>query len=434
MVFRQARSLEETQSHRLGFGLRHALVNHQRFGHLLDDAQAFVKARERILIDHLRQGTLCTPLSRSRFGIDLAVKGHAPGRGTHKTEQQTGKRGLAATRFPNQPQNFTSLDRQRNVFEHVPGLFATEKALAGVVTVLRYVGGNKRRFVVIIGAEHGLLPRLSVVLNLLDSFDRLNDLLHFVEVFDNALIALLLLRLEGFVELRGVALCFHAARLPAVFNGLHVRQTHAALNAGKRAAAGKGAAVTELFGRRNFTLNRLQSPLLAFHIGHGLKQPFGVRVCGIGKNAGHGTGFQNVARVHDTYAVGNVARQMQIVRDKQHAHRFAFDDFAQFLEDFALHHHVKSSGRFVGNQQLGCSDERQRNHHALAHAARELVRVASHAFIRSRDAHTLEIVDGQRLDFVACHQGCLVAGFVAVVGMAVNDCFAELISDGTHRI
>ena len=46
------------------------------------------------------------------------------------------------------------------------------------------------------------------------------------------------------------------------------------------------------------------------------------------------------------------------------------------LEDLRLHGDVERGGRLVGDQQVGLIGERHRDHHALALAAGELVRIA----------------------------------------------------------
>jgi hypothetical protein len=55
------------------------------------------------------------------------------------------------------------------------------------------------------------------------------------------------------------------------------------------------------------------------------------------------------------------------------------------VEDLRLHRHVERRGRLVGDEQLGVVAQRHRDHHALAHAARELVRVGVGAPARLRD-------------------------------------------------
>ena len=60
----------------------------------------------------------------------------------------------------------------------------------------------------------------------------------------------------------------------------------------------------------------------------------------------------------------------------------------QELEDLGLHHHVERGRRLVGEQHLRAAGERHRDRRPLAHAARELVRVAVGA--RARDPDQLE--------------------------------------------
>jgi hypothetical protein len=47
--------------------------------------------------------------------------------------------------------------------------------------------------------------------------------------------------------------------------------------------------------------------------------------------------------------------------------------------DLRLDRHVERGRRLVGDQQAGLAGQRHRDHHALAHAARELVRVVLQA-------------------------------------------------------
>ena len=44
-------------------------------------------------------------------------------------------------------------------------------------------------------------------------------------------------------------------------------------------------------------------------------------------------------------------------------------------EHALLHHHVERRGRLVGDDELGPADGGERDRHALAHAARQLVRI-----------------------------------------------------------
>ena len=66
------------------------------------------------------------------------------------------------------------------------------------------------------------------------------------------------------------------------------------------------------------------------------------------------------------------------------------------LEDLRLRRHVERRRRLVGDQQVGVVDERHRDHHALAHAARELVRVVVDPALGARDADRLQQLERAR--------------------------------------
>ena len=56
------------------------------------------------------------------------------------------------------------------------------------------------------------------------------------------------------------------------------------------------------------------------------------------------------------------------------------------VEDLRLDRHVERRGGLVGDQQRRAADQRQRDHHALAHAAGKLVRVLVEALRGGRDS------------------------------------------------
>ena len=62
----------------------------------------------------------------------------------------------------------------------------------------------------------------------------------------------------------------------------------------------------------------------------------------------------------------------------------------QQLQDLRLDGHVERGGRLVGDEQRRPAGERHRDHHALPHAARHLVRIVVHAPLGIGDADQLE--------------------------------------------
>ena len=63
------------------------------------------------------------------------------------------------------------------------------------------------------------------------------------------------------------------------------------------------------------------------------------------------------------------------------------------VEHLRLHGHVERGRRLVGDQELRVARERDRDHHALAHAARVAVRVVVEPLGGVRDPHLLEQLD-----------------------------------------
>ena len=80
---------------------------------------------------------------------------------------------------------------------------------------------------------------------------------------------------------------------------------------------------------------------------------------------------------------------------------------AQALEqrnDLRLDGDVERGGGLVGHDELGLGRERERDHHALAHAAAELVRVLLDALLGSRNARFLQQLDGALAGFLLAHR------------------------------
>ena len=72
-------------------------------------------------------------------------------------------------------------------------------------------------------------------------------------------------------------------------------------------------------------------------------------------------------------------------------------DVAHQVEDPGLDRDVERRRRLVGDEHLRIARERHRDHHALPHPARELVRVLARAPLRRRDPHEVEQLDGARV-------------------------------------
>ena len=65
----------------------------------------------------------------------------------------------------------------------------------------------------------------------------------------------------------------------------------------------------------------------------------------------------------------------QVVRDQQQCRVVPY--FFEQLQDLCLDRDIERGRRLVGNQQLGLRDQRRGQHHALAHATRQFVRISA---------------------------------------------------------
>ena len=125
-----------------------------------------------------------------------------------------------------------------------------------------------------------------------------------------------------------------------------------------------------------------------------LQQAPGVRVLRRGEDRLLRPLLDDPARVHHGDVVGDLGDHAEVVGD-QHDRRVELAlQAVEQLEDLRLDGHVERRRRLVGDQQLRVVDQPHRDHHALAHAAGELVRVAVDAAARLGDADQAEHLDG----------------------------------------
>ena len=94
----------------------------------------------------------------------------------------------------------------------------------------------------------------------------------------------------------------------------------------------------------------------------------------------------------------------------------------QQIEDLRLHGDVEGSGGLVGDQDVGVVGQGHRDHHSLAHAAGELVRVRPGPAHRVGERHRLQKFHRLRLGLA---RSDLLMG---------DHCFGDLPADVEHRV
>ena len=136
----------------------------------------------------------------------------------------------------------------------------------------------------------------------------------------------------------------------------------------------------------------------------------------------HRGGLDDPARVHDVDAIAHAGGDAEVVGDHQDGRAELVGELLDQLEDLGLDGHVERGRGLVGEDELGVAREGDRDHDALAHAARELERVVPEALLGPRDADLREQLD----DAVA--RGRVREAHV------LADRLGDLVADGEGRV
>ena len=161
------------------------------------------------------------------------------------------------------------------------------------------------------------------------------------------------------------------------------------------AARFEATAFHRLKGRRRRPWDRHQTSLpRPVEAWYRAEQPPGVRVLRIAEEPPLGRLLDHSPRVHHAYALRQVGDDPHVVGDQDDRRPVIALKPLHELEDLCLDRHVEGGRRLVGDQQRRVAREGHRDHDALSHSPRELVRVLVDASGRIRNAHLLEQVDG----------------------------------------
>ena len=126
--------------------------------------------------------------------------------------------------------------------------------------------------------------------------------------------------------------------------------------------------------------------------------------------------------IHDDDARRHLRDDAEIMGDEDDGGAASRLHRAHQIEDLRLNGDVERGGRFVGDQELGIAGERHGDHHALAHAARELVWILPRAAFGFGNVDEAQHLDGAR------RRGGTVEALMK------HQRFADLARDTEHRI
>jgi hypothetical protein len=151
-----------------------------------------------------------------------------------------------------------------------------------------------------------------------------------------------------------------------------------------------------------------------------------------------GAELNQAARVHDGDAVRHLRDYREIVRDKKHGESKLLPQLVEQIEHLRLDGDIQGGSGFVGDQQLWAIHDGHGDHHALALASRELMRIIASAAVRIRNRNRTKGFDRVPPGFTLGNArrlaaGLLFAGAAGGGGMRAH-CLGYLVADAHHGI
>jgi hypothetical protein len=107
--------------------------------------------------------------------------------------------------------------------------------------------------------------------------------------------------------------------------------------------------------------------------------------------------LDKAAGIHDRKAITDFDSGADIMRDKDYRHAELALQLTQQQQDLDLYRHIERGGRFVSEQHARIAGQCQRDHRALAHATRHLMRVRVQPAAGGWDLHPFQQLEGPLL-------------------------------------
>ena len=119
------------------------------------------------------------------------------------------------------------------------------------------------------------------------------------------------------------------------------------------------------------------------------------------KHLGNRPPFDDPAGEHNGHVVTILSNDSEIMGNDQRCCALGPYELPQQVQHLCLHRHIQPGGRFVGYHQLRLVHQGHGNHHALRHAARQLMRISAVTRLRIWNAHSAQDLNGA----LACSRG-----------------------------
>ena len=355
--------------------VRHQAIDQHGLGDDLAHGHARVERAVGILEDDLDLAAIVLQrLPLDARHVDAAEHDLAGGR-LLKPQQRAADGGLAATRFPHEADRLARehVERQPVHRAHQEVLALEQPQPRGHIEIGGEIARLQKRAALVELLRDGRLGR-----GALQPQPRGSDLRHLSRA-----------------QARGIVMR----------GGLRKRRHLALATVDLRRAARR-----ETAARRGIEEIRGQ-PLYRFELvsarpvetGHRAQQPRGIGMQGLGEHVLRAALLGQPRRVHDVHAVRIARHDPEVVRDHDERDAEIARKILHELQDLRLDRHIERRRRLVRDDELRIARERDRDHDALAHAARELVRILLEAALRIGNAHQLHELDGTRLRLLLRH-------------------------------
>ena len=143
---------------------------------------------------------------------------------------------------------------------------------------------------------------------------------------------------------------------------------------------------------------------------------------GRGEHLLHRPVLDDLSAIHHADGIRDTPHDTEIVSDEQHAHAEPGPDVCQQFQNLCLHRDIECRSRLIRNQKIRFVRQRHGNHHPLALATGQLMRIAGKTGFRFGNADLRQQLQGALT--------CLRAAHAAVQ----IDHLADLRLDGVKRI